>query len=53
MRLIAHNMLKCNIKGVKEGFPLGIEVVKVEERELEFNSGNGSFFHTAGEQHLH
>ncbi|CAM9229832.1 unnamed protein product, partial [Sphacelaria rigidula] len=38
MRLITHNMLKSNIKGVKQGFPLGIEVVKTEEREIEFSS---------------
>lgn len=39
MRLITHNMLKSNIKGVEKGFPLGIEVLKKEEQELEFNSG--------------
>ncbi|CAM9881705.1 unnamed protein product, partial [Hapterophycus canaliculatus] len=38
MRLITHNMLKSNIKGVEKGFPLGIEVLKKEEQELEFNS---------------
>ncbi|CAN0321101.1 unnamed protein product, partial [Laminaria digitata] len=38
MRLITHNMLKSNIKGVERGFPLGIEVVKTEEQELEFNA---------------
>eukprot|EP00752_Nemacystus_decipiens_P012658 g11212.t1 len=31
-------MLKSNIKGVETGFPLGIEVVKTEEHELEFNA---------------
>lgn len=41
MRLITHNMLKSNIKGVETGFPLGIEVVKTEEHELEFNAGVG------------
>ena len=39
MRLITHNMLKSNIKGVEKGFPLRIEVDKTEERELEFNAG--------------
>lgn len=39
MRLITHNMLKSNIKGVEKGFPLGIEVVEKEEQELEFNAG--------------
>ncbi|CAN0165198.1 unnamed protein product [Pylaiella littoralis] len=38
MRLITHNMLESNIKGVETGFPLGIEVVKTEEQELEFNA---------------
>lgn len=41
MRLITHNMLKSNIKGVESGYPLGIEVVKMEEQELEFNPGVG------------
>lgn len=44
MRLITHNMLKSNIKGVETGFPLGIEVVKTEEHELEFNAGVGCRF---------
>lgn len=39
MRLITHNMLKSNIKGVENGYPLGIEVVKIEEQELDFNAG--------------
>mmetsp|Transcript_17913 Transcript_17913/g.17228 ORF Transcript_17913/g.17228 Transcript_17913/m.17228 type:complete len:125 (+) Transcript_17913:112-486(+) len=30
MRLITHNMLKCNIKGVENGYPLRIEVEKTE-----------------------
>ena len=29
MRLITHNMLTSNIKGVQEGFPLGIQAEKV------------------------
>lgn len=40
MRLITHNMLKSNIKGVEKGYPLGIEVLKKEEQELEFNAGS-------------
>jgi hypothetical protein len=39
MRLITHNMLKSNIKGVSNGFPLRIEAEKVEVKETEFNSG--------------
>ncbi|XP_065848300.1 multifunctional methyltransferase subunit TRM112 homolog A-like [Euphorbia lathyris] len=37
MRLLTHNMLSCNIKGVSNGFPLRIEVEKVVEKEVEFN----------------
>ncbi|CAN7127671.1 unnamed protein product [Brassica rapa subsp. narinosa] len=37
MRLITHNMLSCNIKGVKNGFPLKIEAEKVIEKEVDFN----------------
>lgn len=31
-------MLSCNIKGVTNGFPLGLEIVKHEVKEVEFNS---------------
>ncbi len=31
MRVIAHNMLKCNVKGVSRGFPLKIVAEAVEE----------------------
>ncbi|XP_009145357.1 multifunctional methyltransferase subunit TRM112 homolog A [Brassica rapa] len=37
MRLITHNMLSCNIKGVTNGFPLKIEAEKVIEKEVDFN----------------
>jgi len=37
MRLITHNMLACNIKGVKSGFPLRIEAESVEVKEADFN----------------
>ncbi|CAA7047924.1 unnamed protein product [Microthlaspi erraticum] len=37
MRLITHNMLSCNIKGVTNGFPLKIESVTVVEKEVDFN----------------
>jgi multifunctional methyltransferase subunit TRM112 len=35
MRLITHNMLKCNVKGVENGYPLLIEADGVEEVEAE------------------
>ncbi|KAL1533668.1 multifunctional methyltransferase subunit TRM112 A-like [Salvia divinorum] len=38
MRLLTHNMLSSNIKGVTNGFPLGIEVEKMEEKEVEMNT---------------
>ncbi|KAK2659751.1 hypothetical protein Ddye_006284 [Dipteronia dyeriana] len=37
MRLLTHNMLSSNIKGVTNGFPLGIEVEKVIEKQVDFN----------------
>ncbi|CAL0305561.1 unnamed protein product [Lupinus luteus] len=38
MRLLTHNMLSSNIKGVINGFPLRIEAVKVEEKTVEMNA---------------
>ncbi|CAH9103172.1 unnamed protein product [Cuscuta epithymum] len=38
MRLLTHNMLSCNIKGVTNGFPLLIEVQKATEKTVEFNA---------------
>ncbi|CAL5384104.1 unnamed protein product [Camellia sinensis] len=37
MRLLTHNMLSSNIKGVTNGFPLRIEVQKVIEKPVDFN----------------
>ncbi|KAF2306411.1 hypothetical protein GH714_017744 [Hevea brasiliensis] len=37
MRLLTHNMLSSNIKGVSNGFPLRIEVEKVMEKQVDFN----------------
>ncbi|KAK3195772.1 hypothetical protein Dsin_027082 [Dipteronia sinensis] len=37
MRLLTHNMLLSNIKGVTNGFPLLIEVEKVIEKPVDFN----------------
>ena len=37
MRLLAHNMLACNVKGVVNGYPLKIRATKVEINESEFN----------------
>ncbi|CAA0809926.1 Multifunctional methyltransferase subunit TRM112-like protein [Striga hermonthica] len=37
MRLLTHNMLSSNIKGVTNGYPLKIEVEKVVQREVEQN----------------
>ena len=38
MRLFTHNLLMCNKKGVKEGYPLIIEATTVEERKTDFNA---------------
>ncbi|KAA8528277.1 hypothetical protein F0562_035632 [Nyssa sinensis] len=38
MRLLTHNMLSSNIKGVTNGFPLRIEVEKVVEKPVDFNA---------------
>ncbi|XP_073127761.1 multifunctional methyltransferase subunit TRM112 homolog A [Henckelia pumila] len=38
MRLLTHNMLSSNIKGVTNGFPLRIEVVRVVEKTVDFNA---------------
>ncbi|CAH3018366.1 unnamed protein product [Porites evermanni] len=37
MRLLTHNMLTSHVKGVKNGYPLGIEVVNVVVNEVDFN----------------
>eukprot|EP00244_Chara_vulgaris_P010344 TRINITY_DN4731_c0_g1_i2.p3 TRINITY_DN4731_c0_g1~~TRINITY_DN4731_c0_g1_i2.p3 ORF type:complete len:123 (+),score=25.52 TRINITY_DN4731_c0_g1_i2:436-804(+) len=37
MRLLTHNMLTCNVKGVTKGYPLKIEAVRLEKKEAEFN----------------
>ena len=38
MRLLTHNVLSSNIKGVSNGFPLRIEVEKVLEKHVDFNA---------------
>ncbi|CAM8980243.1 hypothetical protein QQ045_000757 [Rhodiola kirilowii] len=38
MRLLTHNMLSCNIKGVANGFPLKIEAAKVIEKQVDLNA---------------
>jgi len=37
MKLLTHNLLRCNVKGVKTGYPLKIEAVAQEVRETELN----------------
>ncbi|XP_059429722.1 multifunctional methyltransferase subunit TRM112 homolog B-like [Corylus avellana] len=39
MKLLTHNMLSSNIKGVANGFPLRIEVEKATEKQVELNAG--------------
>ncbi|XP_057978729.1 multifunctional methyltransferase subunit TRM112 homolog A-like [Malania oleifera] len=38
MRLLTHNMLSSNIKGVTNGFPLRIEAEKIIEKQVDFNA---------------
>lgn len=38
MRLVTHNMLKCNVRGVENGYPLKIEAEKIEVVEVEFDA---------------
>src|SRR5690242_10271567 len=37
MKLLTHNLLRSNVKGVKKGYPLKIEAKTVEVKETEFN----------------
>jgi hypothetical protein len=39
MKLLTHNFLACNVKGVKNGYPLIIEAEKVEVREFDMDPG--------------
>lgn len=39
MKLLTHNFLACNVKGVKNGWPLGIDAQKVEVREADMDPG--------------
>ncbi|KAJ0988614.1 hypothetical protein J5N97_006970 [Dioscorea zingiberensis] len=38
MRLLTHNMLSSNVKGVVNGFPLRLEASSWVEKEVEFNA---------------
>lgn len=38
MRLITHNMLKCNVRGVEKGYPLKIEALETVIIEAEFDA---------------
>jgi len=38
MKLLTHNMLASNVKGVQNGYPLKLTVTKLEEREAEFQA---------------
>ena len=40
MRLMTHNMLKCNVKGVENGYPLLIESSSIEIIPYEYNAGH-------------
>jgi len=38
MRLLTHNLLQCNKKGVNNGYPLIVRSTKLKVEESEFNS---------------
>lgn len=40
MRLLTHNLMRCNIKGVENGYPLRIEPSITEIVEQPFDQGN-------------
>ena len=44
MRLVTHNLLKCNIKGVENGYPLTIVVEKMEIVTMDYNPGLNFLF---------
>lgn len=37
MKLLTHNMLTCNIKGVENGFPLKIEATDVQLKQADYH----------------
>lgn len=37
MKLITHNMLQSNVKGVQKGYPLGIKATKLNVLDVPFN----------------
>eukprot|EP00898_Chlorokybus_atmophyticus_P005520 jgi/Chlat1/596/Chrsp103S01029 len=37
MRLLTHNLLASNVRGVQNGYPLGIKADKVEVKEVPYN----------------
>jgi multifunctional methyltransferase subunit TRM112 len=37
MKLLTHNLLRSNVKGVKKGYPLRIEAKQVQVKDTEFN----------------
>lgn len=39
MRLITHNMLQCNVKGVSHGYPLRLEDAVFDVIPMEFDAG--------------
>lgn len=39
MKLLTHNFLACNVKGVKNGWPLKIEATEIDTREADLDPG--------------
>lgn len=51
MRLVTHNLLKCNIRNVENGYPLKILLEKLEIISMEYNPGREVHHHTM--YHIH
>lgn len=45
MRLITHNMLKCNIRGIENGYPLIIQASATEVVPADFDKGKFYFLY--------
>lgn len=46
MRLVTHNLLRCNVRGVSKGYPLRIEAEKTEILDSAFDTGAYTYTYT-------
>lgn len=54
MRLVTHNLLRCNIRGLTEeqGYPLRIQADKVETIPAPFNGGTIALSRMVGDSYV-